>query len=68
MLVAGLCRLVASLLATRVLTSLLSGVRALDPATFLGAPVVLGVAACLAIYLPTRRASRADPVVALRTN
>jgi ABC-type lipoprotein release transport system permease subunit len=56
-----------SLLVTRVLNSLLSGVETLDPVTFLAAPGLLVASALLAVYLPTRRATRVDPVVALRT-
>jgi len=51
---------------TRVLASLLFGVQALDPLTFLGAAVVftvIGLAACL---LPASRAMHVDPAAALR--
>jgi len=51
-----------------VLASLLSGVGTLDPVTFLSAPGLLIAAAVLAVYLPTRRATRVDPVVALRND
>jgi predicted permease len=50
----------------RVASSLLWGVTAADPATFVTIPVVLIAAAGLAIYIPARRAVRTDPVVALR--
>jgi ABC-type antimicrobial peptide transport system permease subunit len=60
--------LIVSLLVTRVLASLLSGVGTLDPVTFLSAPGLLIAAAVLAVYLPTRRATRVDPVVALRND
>jgi predicted permease len=57
---------VASLALARGLSGLLFGVTATDPATFLGMLVVLAAVATLAGYLPARRASRIDPLVALR--
>lgn len=51
---------------TRVLTDMLFGVTPRDPITFVGVPVLLLVVAFLACYIPARRATRIDPLVALR--
>jgi ABC-type antimicrobial peptide transport system permease subunit len=60
--------LAVSLLVTRSISGLLFGIDAFDPITFVAAPLVLGVTALLAAYLPAYRASRVDPVIALRTD
>jgi putative ABC transport system permease protein len=57
-----------SLAVTGVLTSLLVDVSRLDPLTIVGVVAVLGVVAAAAAYLPARRASRVDPMVALRSS
>ena len=67
-LVGGVIGVAASVLAGRFLATLLFGVGAFDPVALIGAPLALGAAAWLAAYLPARRASRVDPLAALRTD
>jgi len=57
---------VISLAASRLVTSLLFDVSATDIVTFVTVPLVLAVAAFGASYLPALRATRIDPMVALR--
>jgi putative ABC transport system permease protein len=52
--------------ASRLLTSMLFEVKPNDPLTYAGVAVLLGVVALAASYIPARRASRIDPLVALR--
>ena len=58
---------VASLLATRALTSLLFGVTPSDPLTYAAVAVLLAAVALLASYVPARRAATVDPMIALRS-
>jgi len=60
--------LIASWMLTRALTGLLFGVSTTDPLTYLAMLTVLTTVAAIAGYLPARRASRIDPMQALRTN
>jgi putative ABC transport system permease protein len=59
--------LVAAFGAVRWLKSLLFGVAALDPVTFIAAPLLLGLVTLLACYVPARRTAAVDPAQALRT-
>ena len=59
---------IASFAVSRLIASLLFRTAPGDPVTFVGMIVLLGVVALLAGYLPARRASKIDPMIALRSN
>jgi putative ABC transport system permease protein len=54
--------------ASRLIENLLFGIHALDPVTFVSAAVLFTLVTLAASYLPARRASRVDPIVALRND
>jgi ABC-type antimicrobial peptide transport system permease subunit len=58
--------LAGALILTRFMQSLLYGVTPTDPATFVGVSAVLVLAAAAASFIPARRATRIDPITALR--
>ena len=57
---------VGSVAITRVLSGFLFGIKPTDPITFLAVPLLLGTVALLASYIPARRATKIDPMIALR--
>jgi len=53
-------------LLVQLITKLLFGTAPLDPLTFAAVPVLLAIVALVSSYIPARRATRIDPIVALR--
>jgi ABC-type antimicrobial peptide transport system permease subunit len=60
--------IVASFAVARTIASLLFGTEPTDPATFTGMVLLLSTVAFVAGYIPARRASRINPMTALRNN
>jgi predicted permease len=58
--------ILGSLAVTRLLSGFLFGIKSTDPVTFLAVPLLLATIALLASYIPARRATKVDPMVALR--
>ena len=62
------CGLIVSFAATRAISRLLYGVSPLDPIVFIGVSALLAASGLIASLIPARRATRVDPIVALRVD
>jgi ABC-type antimicrobial peptide transport system permease subunit len=60
--------LAGALVASRLMTQLVYGVRVTDPTTYAGVAALLAAVALVASYIPARRATRIDPLVAMRAD
>jgi putative ABC transport system permease protein len=58
--------LLTALAVGRMVSDFLVGIRPGDPITYVGVSILLAAVACVATYIPTRRATKVDPMVALR--
>jgi ABC-type antimicrobial peptide transport system permease subunit len=58
--------LILAVAASRLMAGFLIGISPFDPATFVGVPVLLGAVSLLACWLPARKATRVNPLEALR--
>jgi putative ABC transport system permease protein len=65
--VATVLGVVAALGASRLMRGLLFGIGPTDLVTFVSVPVLLAVVACIACYLPARRAAKVNPMIALQS-
>jgi len=65
-LVGIVCGVVGALLVTRSMTSLLFGISAANPLVYAGVTVLLALVAMAAVAVPSTRATRVDPLIALR--